>query len=142
MHELGSKHVANAKKEIDKYNQIRNNLISEIDQDITENLSIEPNFEVKYYSESPGMIIDRLSIIYIKRSEIQKIVEVVNEDVLKNEYLLKEKILSNQINTIRDFLDMYFIELENKEVYFKIQDSVKIYNDERIKEYIKKIRKK
>ena len=142
MHDLGSEHVTNAKKEIDKNNQIRNNLINDIDRDITENLNIETDYNIKLYSESPGMIIDRLSIIFIKKIEIQKILEFVENVDLKSEYMMKENIVSNQIETLKEFLDTYFIELENKEVYFKIQDSVKIYNDNRIREYIKKIREK
>lgn len=142
MYDLGSEHVANAKKEIDKNNQIRNNLINEIDKDITGNLNIEPNYDIKFYSESPGMIIDRLSIIFIKRFEIQKILKIVEDSDLKKKYSIKENIVSNQIDTLKEFLDTYFIELENKEVYFQIQDAVKIYNDSRIRDYIKKIREK
>jgi len=135
--ELGDKHVAEAKENIDVNNQQRNNLIREIDTFLYKLLSITPSLPDKFYSESPGMIIDRLSIIYIKLSVVQKIISIIKEDDLKSEYLDNEKILSGQIKNIGNFLDMYIDKLVKKEVYFEIQQPVKIYNDTRVRKYIK-----
>lgn len=140
--ELGDKHVAETKKNIDITNQSRNNLIREIDIVLYKDLDIIPESSDKFYSESPGMIIDRLSIIFIKLTVVQKIISVIEEDDLKLEYLGKEKILTRQIESIGGFLDLYIERLLKKEVFFEIQQPVKIYNDRRVKKYIDVINRK
>lgn len=135
--ELGDKHVAEAKKNIDIQNQLRNNLIREIDTVLYRLLDISQGSKGDFYSESPGMIIDRLSIIFIKLSVVQKIISLVEEDDLRLEYLEKEKILLGQIESIGNFLDFYIGRLLKKEVFFEIQQPVKIYNDVRVRRYVK-----
>jgi len=60
--ELGDKHVAEVKKNIDIYNQQRNDLIREIDNVLRRLLDVSRGVKESFYSESPGIIIDRLSI--------------------------------------------------------------------------------
>ena len=140
--ELGDRHVAEAKKNIDTNNQYRNNLIGEIDITLYRLLNILPSSPDKFYSESPGMIIDRLSIIFIKLSVVQKMISIIKEDDLISEYLDKEKILLGQIKSIGNFLDGYIDKLIKKEMFFEIQQPVKIYNDIRVKKYINLIENK
>ena len=140
--ELGDRHVAEAKKNIDINNQYRNNLIREIDITLYRLLNILPSSPDKFYSESPGMIIDRLSIIFIKLSVVQKMISIIKEDDLISEYLDKEKILLGQIKSIGNFLDGYIDKLIKKEMFFEIQQPIKIYNDIRVKKYINLIENK
>lgn len=135
--ELGDEHVANAKKYIDIYNQQRNNLVREIDTVLHRLLNVSQGVKESFYSETPGMIIDRLSIIFIKLSVVQKIITVIEEDHLRSEYLEKEKILTGQIESTGNFLDLYMARLLKKEMFFEIQQPVKIYNDARVRKYIK-----
>jgi len=135
--ELGDKHVAEVKKNIDIYNQQRNDLIREIDTVLRRLLDVSRGVKESFYSESPGMIIDRLSIIFIKLAVVQKIISVIREDDIKLEYLEKEKIVVGQIESIGNFLDLYIERLLKKEVFFEIQQPVKIYNDTRVRKYIK-----
>ena len=135
--ELGERYVANVKKNIDVYNQQRNDLIREIDTGLHKFLNVSRGAKESFYSESPGMIIDRLSIIFIKLSVVQKIIAVVEEDDLRLEYLEKEKILTGQIENIGNFFDLYIERLLKKDVFFEIQQPVKIYNDARVRKYIK-----
>jgi len=135
--ELGDKHVAEVKKNIDIYNQQRNDLIREIDTVLRRLLDVSRGVKESFYSESPGIIIDRLSIIFIKLAVVQKIISVIREDDIKLEYLEKEKILVGQIESIGNFLDLYIERLLKKEVFFEIQQPVKIYNDTRVRKYIK-----
>jgi len=138
MIELSPEHVAAVKQEIDKNNQIRNNLIRDIDTEITNQMRVVPlNSQAQFYSESPGMIIDRLAILYIKISVIRDLLSVIKEIDLLEEYKEKESIILRQINRVGDFLNSYLDKLEHKEIFFDIQQPVKIYNDERVKEYIK-----
>lgn len=138
--ELGDHHVAGAKKNIDITNQSRNNLIREIDTILYKYLNIVPGSVDKFYSESPGMIIDRLSIIFIKLSIVRKLISLIEEEDLRSEYVTKEKVLENQINDVGQFLDTYIERIINKDVYFEIQQPVKIYNDERVRKYFKSIK--
>ncbi|MBU6431329.1 DUF4254 domain-containing protein [Patescibacteria group bacterium] len=135
--ELGDKHVAEVKKNIDIHNQQRNDLIREIDTVLYSLLDVSKGSESSFYSESPGMLIDRLSIIFIKSSVVQKMISVIEEDDLRLEYLEKEKILLGQIESISNFLDFYIERLLKKDVFFEIQQPVKIYNDARVRKYIK-----
>lgn len=134
--ELGDSHVADAKKKIDTNNQQRNDLTREIDVLLYKLFDVSRAGKGSFYSESPGMIIDRLSIIFIKLSVVQQLVSLIEEVDLKSEYLGKEKILLSQIESIGNFLDLYVERLIKKEVFFEIQQAVKIYNDKRVKKYI------
>jgi len=142
MTELGSGHVATTKQEIDKNNQIRNNLIGEIDIEIADQIGVSHGSQEQLYSESPGMIIDRLAIIFIKLSVIRDLLSVIIEEDLKKEYEEKENIILRHIDRIGNFLDSYFIRLARKEVFFEIQQPIKIYNDNRVRAYIKILKKK
>ncbi|MBU2260288.1 DUF4254 domain-containing protein [Patescibacteria group bacterium] len=142
MAELGSEHVATTKQEIDKNNQIRNNLIREIDIEIADQIGVSSVHQERFYSESPGMIIDRLAILFIKLSVIRDLLSVIKEKDLQEEYKEKENIILKQIDRIGNFLDSYFTRLARKEAFFEILQPVKIYNDTRIREYIKILKKK
>lgn len=142
MIELGSEHVATAKQEIDKNNQIRNNLIREMDAEIEKQIGVSSGPQEQFYSESPGMIIDRLSILFIKLSVIRDLLLVIEEKDLQEEYREKEKIILTQIDHVGNFLESYFAKLARKEVFFEIQQPVKIYNDSRIRKYIKILKNK
>ena len=134
---LGAGHIAAAKQHIDKTNQVRNNTIWEIDLEIQNQMQITNLGSQKlFYAESPGMIIDRLSILCIKRFEIERLLTVIEEEDLQKEYEDKEHIVSKQITNLGSFLDIYFNRLRNKEIFFEVQQPVKIYNDPRIKKYI------
>ncbi len=137
MDNLGAKHVAKTKKTIDEVNQVRNDFIRKIDIEVTNQMNILPLNMNLYYSESPGMIIDRLSIMHIKFLKIKSLTLLIKEKELKKEYKKKENKVFNQLNNLSIFLDIYFKKLKKKEIFFEIQDPVKIYNDKRIKKYIK-----
>lgn len=134
--ELGDSHVAYAKRNIDTSNQYRNNLIREIDTFFHASMNIVPGSMELFYSESPGMILDRLSIIFIKHSVVQKIISIIQEDDLRIEYVGKSHILSHQIESMGNFFDRYMDRLIRKEVFFEIQQPVKIYNDLRVRKYL------
>ena len=142
MVEFGSKHVSTIKQKIDKNNQIRNDIIREIDIEISDQIDILSDHQERFYSESPGMIIDRLAILFIKLSVVHDLLLIIEEKHIQEKYQKKEKIILKQISRIGNFLDFYFIKLARKEVFFEIQQPVKIYNDNEIKKYIKILKNK
>ena len=142
MTELGLKHVAATKQKIDKNNQIRNDLIKKIDIEIANQMKVvSSDSQKRFYSESPGMVIDRLAILFIKLFVIRQLLPVIEEESLEKEYREKEDVILKQINRLGNFLDFYFDKLKRKEIFFEIQEHVKIYNNKRIKKYIKLLQK-
>ncbi|MBI1311335.1 DUF4254 domain-containing protein [bacterium] len=75
--DLGSQAVHRAKRAIDGYNQKRNDLIEKMDQHLVAEL--QPREDgVPFNSETPGMIIDRLSILALKEFHMAE--EVTRDD--------------------------------------------------------------
>src|SRR5215831_18792761 len=60
--------LADVKRRIDKTNQLRNDLTEDLDRTLLEWLEPQklPHEEAPLHSESPGLIIDRLSILALK----------------------------------------------------------------------------
>jgi hypothetical protein len=60
--------IAGVKRRVDETNQRRNDLAEELDRTLLERLATRglPNAEAPLHSESPGLIVDRLSILALK----------------------------------------------------------------------------
>src|SRR4051812_30539865 len=59
--------MVTAKRNIDKYNQLRNSAIEAIDEWILSSLRSDNSSSLPMHSETPGMMIDRLSIMSLKK---------------------------------------------------------------------------
>jgi hypothetical protein len=69
--DLGSERVHQAKRAIDRFNQERNNFIEEMDKTLV--AALQPaESGVPKNSETPGMIIDRLSILALKEYHMRE----------------------------------------------------------------------
>ena len=77
--DLGPERVCQAKRAIDRYNQQRNNFIEEMDQALVAALKPRDNGCPKN-SETPGMIIDRLSILALKEFHMREEAERADAD--------------------------------------------------------------
>lgn len=75
--DLGFERVYRAKRAIDRYNQERNNFIEEMDKAIVAELK-PPVSDCPKNSETPGMMIDRLSILALKEFHMHE--ETVRTD--------------------------------------------------------------
>lgn len=140
MKDLGFESIANAKMEIDKNNQIRNENIRSMDLEFEQTLNnkiLVPN--ENFHAESPAMLIDRIAILFIKRQMIEKIETLIADKNLRDEYLKKGKIVEEQLNDSGKFLDSYLQKIQKGVAFFKVYEPIKIYNDERIRNYIKNL---
>lgn len=67
--DVGDARIAEVKRAIDRYNQQRNDWIEKIDDWLTEQLAqrgIAPSSDLPMNTETPGSVVDRLSIIAIR----------------------------------------------------------------------------
>ena len=137
MHHLGFENIAKAKMEIDLANQRRNETINQLDVQLEKLLgNVQSESLEKFYSESPAILIDRIAIMFIRHHFIKELIAVIEDKELRHEYLDKEKLLTQNMNDFGEFLDSYFVKIENGEAYFKVYKPLKIYNDDRVKKYI------
>lgn len=140
MHDLGFENVAKAKMEIDLVNQKRNETISQLDLLLDKELGNVPVQSLEnFYSESPGMLIDRMAILFLRHHFISQLLNLITDEELRSEYLEKEKQLSQNLNDLGAFLDFFFYRISKGEVFFKIHKPLKIYNDDRVKKHIRNL---
>lgn len=129
----GFEFVYNAKREIDSCNQQRNNKMEEIDAWLFANLSPAPVAECKLNSETPGMIIDRLSILSLKLYHMRRQAErvEVGEDH-QRECAAKVEIILLQKQYLAECLADFLEEIVARTRTFKVYRQFKMYNDPKL----------
>ncbi len=123
--------IVKAKRNIDKFNQLRNDAIEKIDEWILLYLSMKNiGPQEKMHSETPGMMIDRLSIMSLKRYHMVE--ETLRNDASeehKNVCKQKAMTLGDQISDLSNCLSELFDLLESGRLKFKVYRQFKMYND-------------
>jgi hypothetical protein len=128
--DMGDAFVVKAKREIDYFNQQRNNQMEQIDKAMIEMLKPASHKQCAVNSEAPGMIIDRLSILALKiyHMELQTIRQDVDDTHIQN---CQQKL--NQLIIQRKQLGLCLEELLNavvtKSRTFRVYHQHKMYND-------------
>lgn len=126
----GFEFVYLAKREIDFCNQQRNNKMEEIDSELFNILHPASINECKVNSETPGMMIDRMSILSLKfyhmrlQSERQD-VSAIHRDKCAQ----KVQIIAAQQEQLKNCLNEFFLEIVNKTRTFRVYHQFKMYND-------------
>jgi len=124
--------LASVKRRIDTTNQLRNDLAEELDRALLEWLSPQhlPNTAAPLHSESPGLIIDRLSILALKifhtREEAHR-TDCSHEHAERNRDRLE--ILKEQRADLAQCLDSLWRETLAGSRRFKLYRQLKMYND-------------
>lgn len=130
--DLGAEHVRRAKRAIDRMNQLRNNAIEKIDAALLECLP-ETGEDVPLHSETPGMILDRLSILALKIFHMKEQTE--RSDVEKEHRATcaaKLKVLQQQRRDLAGVLGQLAEELLAGRRRFKVYYQMKMYNDPKL----------
>lgn len=124
-----AENIATVKHAIDLLNQSRNDLVETIDQTLLCAVKQE-HPEAPLNSETPGLIIDRLSIISLKiyhtREEVQR---ESATDAHRNRNLARLNILEEQRSDLAGCLDILWKQILGGERRFKLYRQMKMYND-------------
>lgn len=124
--------LANVKRRVDETNQRRNDLTEELDRTLLAWLTARalPKADAPLHSESPGLMIDRLSILALKIYHTRE--ETLRRDgpeghVVRNRERLS--ILEEQRNDVASCLDRLWQQTLAGTRRFKLYLQLKMYND-------------
>ena len=135
--DCGADFVYQAKREIDYFNQQRNDRMEMIDSWLWNNLQPSQIPTVTLHSETPGMMIDRLSIIALKSYHMQ--LQTIRKNVTPDHIAMcqqKLQIIQEQLHNLANCLQQLLLEIQNQTRTFKIYHQMKMYNNPQFREEV------
>lgn len=128
--DMGYEFVYHAKREIDQCNQARNNRMEAMDAWLFNRLQPATHTQCPVNSESPGMIIDRLSILALKFYHME--LQTRRQDVAeahRTNCQNKLTIIHQQLEQLALCFDNLIDEVVAQKRTFRVYHQFKMYND-------------
>ncbi|WP_367608052.1 DUF4254 domain-containing protein [Legionella sp. W05-934-2] len=126
----GAEFVYQAKRQIDRFNQQRNNAMEAIDQWCLQQHQPTDDPDCAIHSETPGMMIDRLSILCLKIFHMQLQVDRTDaSSAHRQQCREKLAVLNLQRDILARCLDQLFLEVDQGKRRFIVYQQFKMYND-------------
>lgn len=126
----GYEFVYHAKRAIDRYNQERNNRMEAMDGWLFTSLKPAAIDCCPVHSETPGMMIDRLSILALKAYHMAEQTQRHDVDEQHQQRCMQKlHIIQQQLKQLADCLDVFIHEISLQQRTFKIYNQFKMYND-------------
>jgi hypothetical protein len=122
--------VFEAKKRIDRFNQLRNDRMEAMDESLFQELKPAALNQCPVNSESPGMIIDRLSILSLKSYHMN--LQTKRQDVdesHRKKCMEKLTVIHAQLAQLAQCFLELFLEVQEKKRTFRVYHQFKMYND-------------
>jgi hypothetical protein len=143
--DVGDARIAAAKRAIDGYNQQRNDWIEKLDDAITDEIelrAISPGRDVPINSETPGSVIDRLSILALRIYHLEEQLErndVTREHLDSVERKIAVCLVQHEdlSNALAQLLGDIFAGRKRHRTYRQF----KMYNDPTLNPYLYRVRK-
>lgn len=129
----GYEFVYRAKRHIDHYNQQRNNRMEAMDEWLFRELNPASPAECAVHSETPGMMIDRLSILALKAYHMALQTQRADVDEAhRTNCQSKLMVIEEQRKQLKECLERLFDAIKNKEQTFRVYHQFKMYNDPKL----------
>ena len=121
--------IVEIKRAIDRLNQRRNDLMERIDGALLQAAG-EQRAEAPLHSETPGMMIDRLSILELKRFHTaEEIARTDGDEQHAQRNRERLTVLEEQRDDLRNALDALWTDVMSGKRRFKLYRQMKMYND-------------
>lgn len=129
--DVPDEYIVGCKRAIDRHNQRRNDAVERIDEALLQRLSdAVPAEQARLHSETPGAIIDRLSILALKIHHMGLRAHSADAD---DEHIAacsaKLQVLITQRNDLATCLSSLLLELRQGQARFRVYRQFKMYND-------------
>ncbi len=130
--------IANGKRLIDQYNQARNDAVEALDESLLAALGrTDFPFGARLHSETPGAMVDRLSILSLKIFHMR--IQAERRDA-RSEHVVqcRNKLdrLTMQRHDLCGCLNSLLQDAEQGLAYFKVYRQFKMYNDPSLNPYL------
>lgn len=127
--DIGAERVVLAKRNIDRFNQKRNDLVEQMDKHLVQQLKPRES-GCSFNSETPGMMVDRLSILALKQYHMAE--EVARTDAASEHIEKCSKklaVIKQQIEDLSCALTELLDQVADGTRSFRVYFQFKMYND-------------